>query len=67
MTISWKGVECLERKAIQICAADMGTKRGSFLALCDDGSIWIYYRLDELKGSWERLEDVPGSTEETTQ
>jgi hypothetical protein len=52
-------VECLERKAIQICAADMGTKRGSFLALGDDGSIWIYYRLDELTGSWERLDDVP--------
>ena len=44
------------RKVVQISAMVHPDKDWAFMALCDDGSLWLYH------GSWSRIENVPQST-----
>ena len=44
------------RKAVQISAMVHPVRDWAFIALCDDGSLWLYH------GSWSRIEDVPQTT-----
>ena len=52
--------ECREaaprRKVIQISAMVHPVKDWAFIALCDDGSLWLYH------GSWSRIENIPETT-----
>ena len=41
------------RKAVQISAMVHPVKDWAFIALCDDGSMWLYH------GSWSRIENIP--------
>jgi hypothetical protein len=41
------------RKVIQISTMVHPEKDWAFIALCDDGSLWLYH------GSWSRIEDIP--------
>ncbi|MBV9106517.1 MAG: hypothetical protein JO313_10895 [Verrucomicrobia bacterium] len=41
------------RKVIQISSMVHADKDWAFIALCDDGSLWLYH------GSWSRLEGIP--------
>ena len=41
------------RKVIQISAMVHPVKDWAFIALCDDGSLWLYH------GSWSRIENIP--------
>jgi hypothetical protein len=41
------------RKVIQISAMVHQEKDWAFIALCDDGSLWLYH------GSWSRIENIP--------
>ena len=41
------------RKVVQISAMVHPGKDWAFIALCDDGSLWLYH------GSWSRIENVP--------
>jgi len=42
-----------ERKVVQISAMVHPDKHWAFIALCDDGSLWLYH------GSWSRIENIP--------
>jgi hypothetical protein len=42
-----------DRKVIQISTMVQAEKDWAFVALCDDGSIWLYH------GSWSRMENIP--------
>jgi hypothetical protein len=46
----------LERKVVQISTMVHPDKDWAFIALCDDGSLWLYH------GSWSRIENVPQTT-----
>jgi hypothetical protein len=41
------------RKVVQISTMVHAEKDWAFIALCDDGSLWLYH------GSWWRIESVP--------
>jgi hypothetical protein len=41
------------RKVIQISSMVHPVKDWAFIALCDDGSLWLYH------GSWSRIENIP--------
>ena len=43
----------LVRKVVQISTMVHAAKDWAFIALCDDGSLWLYH------GSWSRIERVP--------
>jgi hypothetical protein len=43
----------LARKVVQISTMVHAAKDWAFIALCDDGSLWLYH------GSWSRIESVP--------
>ena len=45
------------RKVIQISNMVHPEKDWAFVALCDDGSLWLYH------GSWSRIESVPQNTD----
>jgi hypothetical protein len=44
------------RKVVQISTMVHPEKDWAFIALCDDGSLWLYH------GSWSRIENVPQTT-----
>ena len=41
------------RKVVQIATMVHQEKDWAFIALCDDGSLWLYH------GSWSRIESIP--------
>jgi hypothetical protein len=41
------------RKVVQISTMVHQEKDWAFIALCDDGSLWLYH------GSWSRIENIP--------
>ena len=41
------------RIVVQISAMVHPSKDWAFIALCDDGSLWLYH------GSWSRIESIP--------
>ena len=41
------------RKVVQISTMVHEEKDWAFIALCDDGSLWLYH------GSWSRIESIP--------
>ena len=45
------------RKVIQISTMIHPEREWAFIALCDDGSLWLYH------GSWLRIENVPQTTD----
>ena len=45
----------LGRKVVQISTMVHPDKDWAFIALCDDGSLWLYH------GSWSQIENVPQS------
>jgi hypothetical protein len=47
----------LVRKVIQISSMTHGERDWAFIALCDDGSLWLYH------GSWSPIENVPQTTD----
>ena len=46
-----------DRKVVQISTMVHPEKDWAFIALCDDGSLWLYH------GSWSRIESVPQTTD----
>ena len=46
-----------DRKVVQISTMVHAAKDWAFVALCDDGSMWLYH------GSWSRLESIPQTTD----
>ena len=53
-------ISCMEpapdRKVVQISTMVHPEKDWAFIALCDDGSLWLYH------GSWSQIEGVPQTT-----
>lgn len=47
----------LVRKVVQISTMVHPEKDWAFIALCDDGSLWIYH------GSWSQIENIPQPTD----
>ena len=45
-----------DRKVGQISTMMHPEKDWAFVALCDDGSLWLYH------GSWSQIEDIPQTT-----
>ena len=45
------------RKVVQISTMVHAEKDWAFIALCDDGSLWLYH------GSWSRIEGIPQTTD----
>jgi hypothetical protein len=45
------------RKVVQISSMVHEEKDWAFIALCDDGSLWLYH------GSWSRIENIPQTTD----
>jgi hypothetical protein len=45
------------RKVVQISTMVHAEKDWAFIALCDDGSLWLYH------GSWSRIENIPQVTD----
>jgi hypothetical protein len=45
-----------DRKVVQISTVVHAEKDWAFIALCDDGSLWLYH------GSWSRIENMPLTT-----
>jgi hypothetical protein len=45
-----------DRKVVQISTMVHPEKDWAFVALCDDGSIWLYH------GSWSQIEAIPQTT-----
>ena len=41
------------RKVVHISTMVHAEKDWAFIALCDDGSLWLYH------GSWSRIESIP--------
>ena len=46
----------LVRKVVQTSTMVHGEKDWAFIALCDDGSLWLYHC------SWSRIESIPLAT-----
>ena len=46
----------LDRKVVQISTMVPAEKDWAFVALCDDGSLWLY------RGSWSQIEGIPQTT-----
>jgi hypothetical protein len=46
------------RKVVQISTMVHAEKDWAFVALCDDGSLWLYH------GSWSRIENIPQVSDE---
>jgi hypothetical protein len=44
------------RKVVQISTMVHAEREWAFIALCDDGSLWLYH------GSWSRIENIPQTT-----
>jgi hypothetical protein len=44
------------RKVIQVSTMVHPEKDWAFIALCDDGSLWLYH------GSWSRIQNIPQTT-----
>ena len=42
-----------DRKVVQVSTMVQAEKDWAFIALCDDGSMWLYH------GSWSRIENIP--------
>ena len=42
-----------DRKVVQISTMVHAEKDWAFVALCDDGSLWLYH------GSWSQIEGIP--------
>ena len=42
-----------DRKVVQISTMVHAEKDWAFVALCDDGSLWLY------RGSWSQIEGIP--------
>ena len=42
-----------DRKVVQISTMVHAEKDWAFVALCDDGSMWLYH------GLWSRIESIP--------
>ena len=47
----------LVRKVVQISTMVHAEKDWAFIALCDDGSLWLYH------GSWSQIENIPQTTD----
>jgi hypothetical protein len=47
----------LVRKVVQISTMVHPEKDWAFIALCDDGSLWLYH------GSWSQIENIPQRTD----
>jgi hypothetical protein len=45
------------RKVVQISTMVHPEKDWTFIALCDDESLWLYH------GSWSRIENIPQNTD----
>jgi len=45
------------RKVVQISTMVHPEKDWAFIALCDDGSLWLYH------GSWSRIQNIPQTTD----
>ena len=45
------------RRVVQISTMVHAEKDWAFIALCDDGSLWLYH------GSWSRIEGIPQTTD----
>lgn len=45
------------RKVVQISSMVHPEKDWAFIALCDDGSLWLYH------GSWSRIQNMPQTTD----
>ena len=45
------------RKVVQISSMVHPDKDWAFIALCDDGSLWLYH------GSWSRIQNIPQTTD----
>ena len=45
------------RRVVQISTMVHEDKDWAFVALCDDGSLWLYH------GSWSRIESIPQTTD----
>jgi hypothetical protein len=45
-----------DRKVVQISTMVHAEKDWAFVALCDDGSLWLY------RGSWSQIEGIPQTT-----
>jgi hypothetical protein len=45
-----------DRKVVQISTMVHPEKDWAFVALCDDGSLWLYH------GSWSQIEAIPQTT-----
>ena len=43
----------LVRKVVEISTMVHPEKDWAFIALCDDGSLWLYH------GSWSQIENIP--------
>ena len=46
-----------DRKVVQISTMVHEEKDWAFIALCDDGSLWLYH------GSWLQIENIPQTTD----
>jgi hypothetical protein len=46
-----------DRKVVQISTMVHAEKDWAFVALCDDGSLWLYH------GSWSQIENIPQTTD----
>ena len=46
-----------DRKVVQISTMIHAEKDWAFVALCDDGSLWLYH------GSWSQIENIPQTTD----
>ena len=45
------------RKVVQISTMVHPEKDWAFIALCDDGSLWLYH------GSWSQIQNIPQTTD----
>jgi hypothetical protein len=43
-------------KVVQVSTMVHPEKDWAFIALCDDGSLWLYH------GSWSKIQDIPQTT-----
>jgi hypothetical protein len=46
-----------DRKVVQISTMVHAEKDWAFVALCDDGTLWLYH------GSWSQIENIPQTTD----
>lgn len=45
------------RKVVQVSTMVHPEKDWAFIALCDDGTLWLYH------GSWSQIENIPQTTD----